>query len=126
MVAKEKQAIIIHNACKKAGVDSHVKWIFRKNDARTMAEQIANQFKDVNAKDKSFPVKNSYMYCDALDLCFFFNKRNKACFSFSGFSFSGSDDLRKKRLVEAFKKAELIVDYMQEMMDDELLKEGKI
>lgn len=126
MITKEKQAEIIYKACKKAGLDTHIKWIITKKDVVTMAEQIAYRFRTAKLRDKSLPVKNSYVFCDTLDMSFFFDVNNRAYFSFSGYTYSGSKDIEKKSLLKAFEKAESIVDYMQELMDIKLAKEGKL
>lgn len=124
MIAKEKQAEIIYKACKKAGLDAHIKWIMTRKDAVTMAEQIAYRFRTARLRDKSLPVKNSFVFCDTLDMSFFFDAKNRACFSFSGYTYSGSDDICQNRLLKAFTKAENIVDYMQELMNEELANAG--
>ena len=95
-----------------------------RKDAVTMAEQIAYRFRTARLRDKSLPVKNSFVFCDTLDMSFFFDAKNRACFSFSGYTYSGSDDICQNRLLKAFTKAENIVDYMQELMNEELANAG--
>ena len=62
-MTEQQQAELIATACKEAGLDSHIRWIDTKKQADTWAEKIAVRFKGGG----SFPVKNSYMYCDTLD-----------------------------------------------------------
>ena len=72
-MTNEKQAELIAIACKESGLDGHIKWIDRSSDAHTWAERIANGIRLRNGK--RLPVKNSYMYCDTLDMCFFYSLR---------------------------------------------------
>lgn len=67
-MTEQRQAELIAAACKEAGLDGHIRWIESKKQADTWAEKIAMRFKGSN----SLPVKNSYMYCDTLDMRFFF------------------------------------------------------
>lgn len=62
----DKQAELIHNACRECGLDGHVKWIEGKQDVQSWAEKIAGRFRN----KRNMPIKNSYMYCDQLDMCF--------------------------------------------------------
>ena len=105
----EKQAEIIAWACQMDGLDGHIKWIERNFDCETWAEKIANRF-----RKKKFPVKNSYMYCDTLDMCFFFEPTSGlACMSYAGYAYADSRDV-KENLKVAFSKADHILTMMQE------------
>lgn len=66
----QKQAELIATACRKAGLDGHIKWIEKKAHAQTWAERIAERFRG----GRQLPVKNSYMYCDTLDMSFFYGE----------------------------------------------------
>ena len=68
----ERQAELISKACKEAGLDSHIRLIERRKEAQTWAEKIAVQFMQAG---QQLPVKNSYMFCDTLDMCFFYGDR---------------------------------------------------
>lgn len=63
--------------CKELGYDSHLKEINYKKDAYTYAEKIAVQY-GVPKK-----VKNSYMFLDCVDFCFF-RDGNDVNFAISG------------------------------------------
>lgn len=106
----EREAEIIAAACKEHGLDTHIKWITKKSEAYTRAEQIATQF----SGGKRQPVKNSYMYCDTMDACFFFAGGNPA-FSFSGYVTQGVGDLENGRLIEAMQTAKKVLDTMRRL-----------
>lgn len=55
----------MHDTCRELGYDGHIKTIQYKKDAYTYAEKIAIQFGIPKA------VKNSYMYLDRVDFCFY-------------------------------------------------------
>ena len=56
----------MHDTCRELGYDSHLKTIEHKKDCYTYAEEIVCNF-----KDKPFQVKNSYMFLDGVDFCFY-------------------------------------------------------
>lgn len=82
-------------ACKELGLSGHIKTIKFKNDAETMAERIA-----IVHASRPLEVKNSYMYLDALDFCFYKNG-DSVDFSISG-NISGND---KNKIIGAIQKA---------------------
>lgn len=104
----ERQSEIIRAACREAGLEGHIKWIERASDAQTQAEKLAYRFK---WKDR-FPVKNSYMYCDTLDMCFYFAGDNPAV-SYSGYFIYGKGDLENGRLIDAFVRANGVLRLME-------------
>lgn len=67
----------MHDTCRELGYDGHIKTIKHKKDAYTYAEKIAIQYGIPKA------VKNSYMYLDRVDFCFFQNG-NDVNFAISG------------------------------------------
>lgn len=113
IISEKREAKIIAVACERAGYDSHIRWITNKRAANTWAEKVAMRFK----LDKiPLPVKSSYIYCDTLDMCFFFVSGKYPAFSYAGYATVGSADARYG-LVEAFEKANLILNYMQEELE---------
>ena len=112
----ENQAKLIVDACKKAGLDGHIHWIDKKKEAGTWSEKIAMRFKN----KESLPVKNSYMMCDSLDMCFFYNENGEATMTYSGYTNAGRPDISDGKLVQAFTKANQVLNYMQELMDEAL------
>lgn len=84
----------MHKTCKELGYDGHLKDIQYKKDAHTYAEKIAIQF-GIPKK-----VKNSYMFLDGVDFCFFQNGSD-VNFAISGV-IRGNDKLE---IEKAIKKA---------------------
>lgn len=109
-MTKQRQADLISAACKEAGLDGHIRWIETQKQAGTWAEKIAMQFKD---KD-SFPVKNSFMYCDTLDMCFFYDPHGVPRMTYAGFASAVSPDITEGKLIEAFRKAKQVLDAMKD------------
>lgn len=77
----------LRDAAYLCGLDGSVKVVNYKNECVTHAEQIAEA-----QMVRPFPVKNSYLYCDALDACFFYDRDGSACCSFSGYVRYGTGD----------------------------------
>lgn len=61
----------LHDAAREVGMDGHVTEIEFKKDANTRAEQMAVRFAGLPME-----CKNSYLYCDILDACFYFAERD--------------------------------------------------
>ena len=99
---QKKQAEHIETACREAGLGGHV-MNFGKNHfkASTEAQKIMmEQF----ASGKVVPAKTSFMYCDELDMCFFYSASGKACCSYSGITKAGSDKAVLDRMQELYIK----------------------
>lgn len=110
-MTREQQAENIHQACREAGLGGHVKWIERKAQAGTWAEKIAVRFKERDP----LPVKNSYMYCDALDMCFFYGPGDTPSMTYAGYVSVDDTDIKDGKLLEAFKKARQVLGTMKEL-----------
>ena len=67
----------MHDSCRELGLDGHIKIIEYKKDCHTYAEKIV-----CNIKDRPFQVKNSYMFLDGVDFCFY-NYENEVNFATS-------------------------------------------
>lgn len=103
----------MHDACRELGLDGHIKEIRFKKDASTYAERIIFQF-----KKPPLAVKNSYLYLDGVDFCFFEN-RGECDFTISGY-IHGNDKLDIKSAIEkALKLCELTTLKMAEGEDQE-------
>lgn len=113
-MTRERQAELIAAACKEAGLDAHIKWIERKKDALTRAEQIAACFKG----EAPLPVKNSYMFCETLDMCFFYTQTGEPQFSFSGYARLNRPDITEGKLIEAFRKADAVLQAMKRLAEE--------
>ena len=98
----------MHDACRELGFDGHIKEIRFKKDASTYAERIAIQY-----KKPPLAVKNSYLYLDCVNFCFFEN-RGECDFAISGYIY-GNDKLYIKGAIEkALKLCELTTLKMKE------------
>ena len=114
-MTEQRQAELIAAACKEAGLDSHIRWIDTKKQADTWAEKIAMRFKGRS----SFPVKNSYMYCDTLDMCFFFGPGDTPKVAYAGHAGADEKDITEGKLLEAFRRARQVLSTMKELAEEE-------
>lgn len=110
----ELQAELIGKAAREVGLDGHCKWIENQNDAVTWAEKIARRFKS----NRQLVVKNSYMYSETLDMCFFYTHNDKAAFTYAGYATIVATDIDKDNLPKAFELAKKLL-----MAMDRLVKE---
>ena len=108
----KQQAEAITKACSEAGIDGHIEWHNHKSDAHTWAEKISLSFKNSR---RSRPVKNSYMFCDTLDMCFFYGgpQNDIPYMTYAGYVTAGSSDIKNDHLIDAFKKADVILQIME-------------
>ena len=106
-------------ACKEAGLENlKVVRIRDKTDARTIAEESANCFR--HRSNSQFFVCSSDMYCDIIDMCFFYRETGIPYMTFSGFAARKEGyNLEIKRLAEAFEKGQKALDIMKQLFDDE-------
>lgn len=86
----EQERDALYNAARVVGLDAHVAYMERKGDAHTYAEKLM-----LNSYRKGMPYKSSYLYCDTLDVCFFFDHDGHACASVSACWRDGAKDLGK-------------------------------
>ena len=105
-----KQAEHIQKACLECGLSGNITWISDHLKPTTPAGKIMMEIK--NRSD--FPSKISFMFCDELDMCFFYEADGTARCSFSGATRAGSEDI-KHNIVSAFKIAEKVLEKMEEL-----------
>lgn len=110
-----RQAELITEACKEAGLYNYIRWIDYKNQAGTWAEKIAIQFKGSH----SLPVKNSYMYCETLDMCFFYSQQGIPMMTYAGYVTADSEDFMDNKIQNAFSKAEEVLNIMKRLAEAE-------
>ena len=110
----KQQARAITKACIEAGLDSHITWHNCAADAHTWAERISVRFRDGR---QPRPVKNSYMFCDTLDMCFFYGgpQHDIPYMTYAGYVTAGSPDITEGKLVEAFNKAGAVLRIMKRL-----------
>ena len=111
----KRQAELIAKACKEAGLDTHIRWIESRKEAQTWAEKIAVQFMRAG---QQLPVKNSYMYCDTLDMCFFYTPQGIPQVAYAGIAAADSADLTAAKLLDAFHKANAITQRMKKLAEE--------
>jgi len=112
----ERQAELISEACKEAWLDTHIRWIERRKEAQTWAEKIAVQFMQAG---QQLPVKNSYMFCDTLDMCFFYGQQETPQMAYAGYVTAASKDITEDKLIEAFLKADAVLRAMKRLAEEE-------
>lgn len=112
----DKQAELIHKACRECGLDGHVKWIETRKDTQTWAEKIAERFR----QNRNIPVKNSYMYCDQLDMCFFYTAWDLPVVTYAGFAGVNDKDITEGQLEQAFRKAREVLEAMRRLAAEEV------
>lgn len=114
-MTEDKQAELIHKACRECGLDGHVKWIETRKDTQTWAEKIAERFR----QNRNIPVKNSYMYCDQLDMCFFYTAWDLPVVTYAGFAGVNDKDITEGQLEQAFRKAREVLEAMRRLAAEE-------
>lgn len=85
-------------SAKQCGLDAHVSHLYKKSDKQTWADRIIGIF-----FRKGMPIKRSYMWCNTLDMTFFFLKDGTAVYTYSGYA--DNRDANEERIVQAFRKA---------------------
>ena len=101
-IEQEREAI--YAAARKSNLDAHIQTMDRKSDAHTCAEKLM-----LSSYRKGMSYKSSYLYCDTLDACFYFDHDGRACVTISARWCNGAKDLGKP-IKEAF-------EYIQKMLD---------
>lgn len=100
----EQEEIALSKAAQRVGFEAHIYTMGRKGDAHTNAEKIM-----VGEYRKGMPYKASYLYCDTLDSCFYFDHDGCPCVTIAARWRHGCKDLGKSA------KEALI--YIQRMLD---------
>lgn len=85
-------------SAKQCGLDAHVSHLYKKSDMQTRADRIIGIF-----FRKGMPIKRSYMWCNSLDMTFFFLKDGTAVYTYSGYA--DNRDATEEQIIQAFKKA---------------------
>ena len=115
-MSAKKEAELIHSACRECGLDGHVKWIETKEDVQTWAEKIAERFR----LTRNMPLKNSYMYCEQLDMCFFYTAWDLPVVTYPGFAGVNATDITQGKLEQAFRKAREVLEAMRRLATEEV------
>lgn len=91
MFTKEQQESMLHRAARSSNMDGHIV----ATPPATMAERAMTRF----GGKASTPRKNSYLYCDSVDACFFYGPTDAPTVTFTVRWTYGAKDL--DRLGEA-------------------------
>ena len=109
-IDQEKEAP--YQAARRLGLDAHITYMERKGDAYTYAEKLM-----LNSYRKGMPYKASYLYCDTVDACFFFDHDGQAAVSISARWVQGAKDLGRP-----IREALDLIQKMLDAMTDETAK----
>lgn len=104
----EQREQIIHESCRECGLDSHVRVSEKKSDLQTVANKALGWL----GWYKNVAYKDSYLYMDSVDACFFISQNNVANVIFNARWSVGSKDLD----IERMEKAVIIINKMLETM----------
>lgn len=87
MFTKEQQKSMLHRAARSSNMDGHIV----TTPPATMAERAMTRF----GGKASTPRKNSYLYCDSVDACFFYGPTGAPTVTFTARWTYGAKDLDK-------------------------------
>lgn len=87
MFTKEQQKSMLHRAARSSNMDGHIV----ATPPATMAEHAMTRF----GGKASTPRKNSYLYCDSVDACFFYGPTGAPTVTFTARWTYGAKDLDK-------------------------------
>lgn len=87
MFTKEQQKSMLHRAARSSNMDGHIV----TTPPVTMAERAMTRF----GGKASTPRKNSYLYCDSVDACFFYGPTGAPTVTFTARWTYGAKDLDK-------------------------------
>lgn len=87
MFTKEQQKTMLHRAARSSNMDGHIV----ATPPATMAEHAMTRF----GGKASTPRKNSYLYCDSVDACFFYGPTGAPTVTFTARWTYGAKDIDK-------------------------------
>lgn len=105
--SNEIQAEAIERAAKRLKLDSHINYCDYKKYLHTWSDQLMKRW-----FRKDMPYKRSFLMCNSLDVNFFFLENGEAVYTYAGYA--DDRDAREYKIVEAFRKANQMREYMQE------------
>jgi hypothetical protein len=118
MLTYEMQEQIISDCAKQLGLDAHVSRMFQGNKIGTCAMKFMDYKKDK-------PFKSSYLWCNTVDVCFYFDSNDKACATISARWSHDSTDLTENRIDKAVDLIKKMTTLMQEKAEN-IAKIGEI
>ena len=67
---------------------------------------------------QQFPMKTSYMFCDMLDIRFFYGPGGTTQVAYAGYTTAASADFAEGKLVEAFRKVDIVLRPMRNLAEE--------
>ena len=114
-MTKEQRAQNIQQACREYGIEGHIEWIKRKQKLPWQKRTALT----LNYEERgAFPVKNCYMFCDTLDMCFFYDSEDVPYMTYSGYASIYGNDITKGTLIKSFEVAKQILNRMEELAEE--------
>ncbi len=110
-LTNEKKIQILHDSARQCDLDSHITVCEKKSDIQTQAEMMMGNMSFVKN-----PHKNSYLYFDSVDACFYI-EREKACVTFTARWDVDSKDLSINRMEKALITINKMLRTMQDMIN---------
>lgn len=112
ILTNEQKIKILHDSARICDLDSHVTVCEKKADLQTQAETMMGNMSHVKN-----PHKNSYLYFDSVDACFYI-ERETACVTFTARWFAGSKDLSLEKMEKALNSINKMLETMQGMINE--------
>lgn len=112
MLTTDQQKRLLRDAARLSGLDSNV----RDGSLQTLAEEAMVMF----GGSKKTPRKNSYLWCDNVDACFYY-QQDEACVTFTAKWYPDSKDLDEAKIQNAIGHIKAMLDNM-EMLAEAVLK----
>lgn len=106
----KQQAEAMEKAAKKLNLDAHITILQYKKDLHTWADRILARF-----FRKDMPIKRSYLFCDSLDVDFFFTEDGEAAFTYAGYA--DHRELEEDKLIKAMCMAKQMREEMQKNIE---------
>ncbi len=110
----ELQHKALELACKNCSLSSHIAWTEYKKDLSTWSDRIMGRW-----FRKGIPHKKSYMYCDTLDMNFFYDEEGRPTMTYAGYSKTIKEC---ESVINAFELSKKMLREMKEVIED--LAEG--
>ena len=108
MLSEKQKSDLLHDAARLTGLDSHI----FNGKPQTAAEFL--MVRTGGLKDE--PRKNSYLFCDTIDACFYY-RGTRACCTFTAKWCEGAKDLEPTRISRAMQIVSDMLKNMQELIN---------
>jgi hypothetical protein len=112
MLTNEQKEKILHDSARKSGLDGHITIRGKQSELDTNAEQMMGRMS--NPRN---PHKNSYLYCDSVDACFYID-HDMPFVTFTARWNFGSKDLENTKYTATFIILNDMLSKMQEAITE--------